>query len=146
MSNPVTVVVVQLIASYNRIWCTAMSWRRRTHSRLFKRRIIKLSLEPGVSVARIALEHELNANLVFKWRREHLRSLATPAARQATLLPVHLDAPPGLIEAGPIATASTTKPARSGAIELELPGGRIRISGAVDAEALRLVVHLLSAR
>lgn len=118
--------------------------RRRTHPRVFKRRIVKLSLEPGASVARIALEHQLNANLVFKWRREHLRSLAAPIGRQATLLPVHIDARAAVLEAAPMLTTSTPKPARSGAIELELPSGRIRINGAVDADALRLVVQLLS--
>lgn len=120
--------------------------RRRTHSRVFKRRIVRLSVEPGASVARIALEHQLNANLVFKWRRDHLRSLAKPITREAKLLPVHVDARSALIEAAPIAAASTAKPARLGAIELDLPGGRVRINGAVDGEALRLVVQLLSTR
>ncbi len=119
--------------------------RRRTHSRVFKRRVVKLSLEPGASVARIALEHQLNANLVFKWRRDHLRSLAPPAA-SARLLPVQVDAPSAFIEAAPIGARSAAKPARSGAIELELPGGRVRINGAVDGEVLRLVVQLLSTR
>ena len=118
--------------------------RRRTHPRVFKRRIVKLSLEPGASVARIALEHQLNANLVFKWRRDYLFLFSSPMARQATLLPVHIDARAAVLEAAPMIATSTAKPLRSGGIELELPGGRLRINGAVDADALRLVVQLLS--
>lgn len=74
--------------------------RRRTHGRRFKRRIINRSLEPGVSVARIALEHQLNANLAFKWRREHLRPLATPAPRQANAAAGAHRYTAGVVEAG----------------------------------------------
>ncbi|PHV35311.1 transposase [Janthinobacterium rivuli] len=34
----------------------------------FKRALLALPLEPGVSVARIAREHGVNANQVFIWR------------------------------------------------------------------------------
>ncbi len=35
----------------------------------FRRQLAKLACEPGVSVARLAMEHGLNPNLVFKWHR-----------------------------------------------------------------------------
>ena len=38
---------------------------RQSHSRAFKREMVMLTLEPGASVARIALDHGLNANLLF---------------------------------------------------------------------------------
>ncbi|WP_338761275.1 transposase [Massilia sp. METH4] len=28
------------------------------------------AFEPGVSVAQLALQHQLNSNMVFKWRRQ----------------------------------------------------------------------------
>ncbi|NVI83473.1 transposase [Janthinobacterium sp. BJB401] len=40
----------------------------RQRSLEFKRALAALSLEPGVSVARIAREHGVNANQVFSWR------------------------------------------------------------------------------
>ena len=52
----------------------------------FKRDLAARACEPGTSVAKLALEHGVNANLLFKWRREHLRVASAPAA--ATLLPV----------------------------------------------------------
>ncbi|MBS2131725.1 transposase [Burkholderia thailandensis] len=35
----------------------------------FRRKLAKLACEPGVSVARLAMEHGVNTNLLFKWRR-----------------------------------------------------------------------------
>ena len=37
----------------------------------FRRELAKLACEPGVSVARLALDHGLNTNLLFKWRRAY---------------------------------------------------------------------------
>nr|WP_249172042.1 transposase [Burkholderia vietnamiensis] len=33
----------------------------------FKRRSAELACEPGVSVSKLALEHGLNANQLFRW-------------------------------------------------------------------------------
>jgi hypothetical protein len=43
----------------------------------------ELTRQAGASVAAIALEHGLNANLLFKWRREYLGSpaLVKPTAQ-----------------------------------------------------------------
>lgn len=42
---------------------------RRRHSAELKARILEACAEPGASVARIAMENGLNANVVHKWRR-----------------------------------------------------------------------------
>jgi Transposase len=41
---------------------------KRRHSAAFKRKILELVEQPGVSVAAVALEHGVNANLVFSGR------------------------------------------------------------------------------
>ncbi len=41
------------------------SGRNQRHSLEFKRRLVEQTLRPGVSVARIAREHGVNANQVF---------------------------------------------------------------------------------
>ena len=70
--------------------------RRRVHSEAFKRKVVELSLVPRASVAAIALEHGINANLLFGWRKAYLKSRAdAPAGRKdgpvpATLLPVEV--------------------------------------------------------
>jgi transposase len=38
----------------------------------FKRHLVQQSFEPGASVALIARENDINANLLFKWRRHYL--------------------------------------------------------------------------
>ena len=50
---------------------------RRQYSVEFKRRLAKLALEPGASVAGIALAHQINANHLFKWRQEYLQQRRT---------------------------------------------------------------------
>ena len=52
--------------------------RHREHSVEFKRGLVARSLEPGVSVAAIAMDSGVNANLLFGWRRRHLESVARP--------------------------------------------------------------------
>ena len=40
---------------------------RRTHSAAFKAKVLQACSQPGVSIAAVALAHELNANLVRRW-------------------------------------------------------------------------------
>jgi transposase len=47
---------------------------RREHSDDFKRELVERSLQPDASVSAIALEAGINANLLFAWRRQFLRS------------------------------------------------------------------------
>lgn len=42
---------------------------RRMHDAQLKQQVVAACAAPGASVARIALEHGLNANLVHRWRR-----------------------------------------------------------------------------
>lgn len=119
--------------------------QRRVHSRAFKRKLVELSLVPGASVSAIALEQGINANLLFGWRRAHLRLREdAPLARSsgsspATLLSVEV------VTAGPAPT--TLAPARAaspaGSIEIEVAGARLRVRGAVDEASLRSVLAAL---
>src|SRR4051795_3853590 len=48
---------------------TTMQGARRSWSADEKRRIVEESFRPGASVAVVARRHDLNANLLFTWRR-----------------------------------------------------------------------------
>lgn len=66
---------------------------RRQHDRAFKADLVEQCLVPGASVAAVALAGGINANLLFKWRRDHLRSLRLSSAASsssAVLVPVHV--------------------------------------------------------
>src|ERR1035441_4304631 len=62
----------------------------RVHRRVAeKRRIVELSLQPGMSVARAAQTAGVNANQVFKWRQDYRSGLLLEAGETATsLIPV----------------------------------------------------------
>ena len=117
---------------------------RRHHDRAFKLELVRQSLEPGASVSAIALHGGVNANMLFKWRREHLRTEGSTAA--AVLLPVTV-APVGeamtIPASGERAVAPPRSPPRGGVIELEFAGTQLRLRGAVDESSLRSVLRAL---
>ena len=89
--------------------------RRREHSAEFKRDLVARSLESGVSVAAIAMDNGINANLLFGWRRRYLESLAQAEPTRlrspaAVLLPVSIEAGPREVHCAP-----PVPPARTGA-------------------------------
>ena len=47
--------------------------RRRRHSAEFKAKAVQECMQPGVSIAAIALHHRLNANLLRRWVAELMR-------------------------------------------------------------------------
>ena len=51
--------------------------RRRRHSSQFKAQVLQEALQPGISIAEVAQRHNLNANLIHKWRRGIQRELPT---------------------------------------------------------------------
>ena len=130
------------------------SVKRRRYDDAFKRHLVELSLLPGASVARIALDHRLNTNVLFKWRRSHLRSLAQSTPKPvAGLLPVTVEEPQGAVAEVPALALNSTSQRRArpaaaagGVIEIDLPLGRVRLTGTVDVAALRVVIEALSQR
>ena len=60
---------------------------RRYYGRAGKARLVEACLEPGISVARLALEHGLNANQLRKWIRNYQQRQSTNGQRSAGDLP-----------------------------------------------------------
>ena len=130
---------------------------RRQYSLAFKRRLAQLALEPGASVAGIALAHRINANQLFKWRQDYLRQVGPMALKPrpsgqlepaATLLPVVV-APVTrpIFESAMTVPAITEReaepPAEPGQIEIALGRARVRVKGAVDPALLdTILTHL----
>ena len=133
---------------------------RRQHDRSFKASLVEQSLQPGASVAVIARNNGINANLLFKWRRDHERktiatSLSTAGAAAAAvsptvLLPVHVEPVTRVgvrsaLEPAPTAEAvpGSRVAARGGIIEVEIAGALLRLRGAVDEALLSSVLRAL---
>lgn len=115
---------------------------RCVYDKAAKRELVRRCLLPGVSLARTALEHGLNANLLRKWvvkqtgtrlaRRRGMLGSVSPVA----LLPVMTHGSQ---------TLSTTAP-MEGYLEVLLSGGTIRVHGRVAAEVLLMAVDCLARR
>ena len=114
---------------------------RRRRSIEEKCRIVEETLEGGVSVARIARRHAVNANQVFYWRKKY-REGRLGQSRSSKLLPVTVsDIPENKSRQGRCRSGSGI----SGEMEISLPKGQLRVRGSVDTEALRTVLECLLA-
>ena len=125
---------------------TGSSRSRRQHERQFKDELIAQSLVRGASVAGIAMKGGINANLLFKWRREHVRTMAACAPTAATLLPVcvipETVSPSSAQSTAPVGPA-INRSSRPGVIEVEVAGAQLRLRGVVDEAMLGSVLRAL---
>lgn len=106
----------------------------------FKLQLVKETLSPGVSVSTVARKHDINANVVFEWRRLYrlgklrLPAPAAPKPESTELLPVNvIDSPEELPaqRAMPCETAGEANGATPPVCEVEIEVGkrRLRIRG-----------------
>src|SRR5215470_7284574 len=66
--------------------------KRQRRSIAEKRRIVELAMQPGASVARVAREHGVNANMVHYWRKLYREGrLGENTANSVRLLPVSVN-------------------------------------------------------
>jgi transposase-like protein len=95
--------------------------RRRRYSPEFKARVVAACQESGVSVARVALEHGLNDNMVRRWIKA---ASPRPLTVKPDFVPLALPAPP---TAAPATVAEDV-------IRIEVPraGGAITITWPVS--------------
>ena len=77
---------------------------RRTFTAEFKHQLIQQCQQPDTSVAKVAMQHQINANLLHKWIRQSrsmVPSLTPPSIPQTDFLPVILHPTPVKQEAPP---------------------------------------------
>ena len=115
---------------------------RRKHDEAFKSELVERSLQPGASVAAIAQDNGINANLLFNWRRLYLRrggSTIATTSPAPTLLPVTVE------EHVTTACKPAAGPSRapSGVIEIDIGIARVRVRGVVDEATVRWVLQAL---
>ena len=125
--------------------------RRRSWPVTEKRRIVAETLEPGASVSVVARRYDVNANQVFKWRRE--LAAADRAGLPMTVcefVPIGVFAEvegkvPAVTQDDDRQPGVSARPAaRSGLIEVDLASGtRLRVDASVDERALCRVLRAL---
>jgi transposase len=131
--------------------------QKRRYSPAFKRQVVKETLAPGASVSIVARRHDINSNVVFRWRQEYRDAERDKAAQAKKGLPAAGFVEVGLVDnAGAVrmlpaplkpggeslkAVAPVAEGTTPGLIEIETAGGvKVRISGRVDHRALNSVL------
>ena len=131
---------------------------RRNYPIDFKKQLAIAACLPGVSVARLALDNGINANMLHKWRRTHLAGeLGVREARSSTFVEVHIT--PAVNAASPvpvpvtqsgqhradvIAPKATREPRQAvlpSVIGISLATVTLRLEGMVDPATLAQVLR-----
>ena len=112
--------------------------RRPNFPTVFKRKVVETSYQPGTSVSMIAREHDINANMVFRWRQQYQDGAFGPVGQSATLLPVEvIETPVGLPPPVPLPQESHSE------ILVEVGEAKLRITGTPDPQTLQLTLQQL---
>ena len=108
--------------------------RRRTWSRSEKERIVTAAMEPGTVASEVARAAGIHVSQLFRWRQQLCERSQVPAAFN----PVAITPEPESALGPPVAE-------RAGVIEIEFAaGGRMRITGAVDAPTVTALMKALA--
>jgi transposase len=110
---------------------------RRFRSISEKLQIVRLTLQPGASVAEVARAHGVNANQAFKWHRAFERGELSEASM--ALIPV-------TVTSSVDESRDTEEAARptAGAIHIELPGRAvISVEIGADSSLVRSILESL---
>jgi transposase len=115
---------------------------RPNHPIEFKRRLAQLSCEGDVSVSRLAQEHGVNANRLFKWRRHYLAGMFDESAVTAALLPVSIKKEP--VERDQVKVRPPVSGPLAGVdVEIAFADCTLRIGRTVDMTMLGAILALL---
>ena len=129
---------------------------RRNYPIDFKKQLAMAACAPGVSVARLALDSGINANMLHKWRRAHLAGeLGVREAAPSTFVEVHITPAIPVVNTAPsvsmpshrvdviepTATPVSRRAIQPGAIEISMATATLRLEGAVDAAILAQVLR-----
>ena len=130
------------------------SGRRRRWTEEEKRRIVAESEAPGSSVSIVARRHDLNANMLFTWRRKFREREAGADVGQAAFIPaiIAMDEVGAGQPAVPpreqqMSTEDGSAQRLSGLMEIVLAGGsRVIVDRNASAAALARVIGVLERR
>jgi len=114
--------------------------RHKVWPEALKREIVAACLVPGASVSMVARQYDVNANLVFTWRKLYG---GVPEMSPTQLVPVVVTPePPAAKKPAPSAELPSAD-----VVEIELPRGyRVRIGGNIKASVLRTILDVLERR
>jgi len=111
--------------------------RRRRWSRAEKERIVAAALEPGAVASEVARAAGIHTSQLFRWRQQLCEQVQTPVAFN----PVAIAPEPGTVAL----PSPKPTPEQAGTVEIEFAtGGRMRITGSVDASTVSALIKALA--
>jgi len=121
---------------------------RRKYSLDFKLKILQETTASGASVASVALRHNINTNVVFRWRKLYREGRLGDGVSGAKALPPPALVPVRVTEREPVPVASPPPPAKPaprkkrGTMTITMPGGfTLRVEEGIDDAALRAALR-----
>ena len=116
---------------------------RRQYTLELKRQIVKEACAPGASVSIVARRHDVNANLVFTWRKQYQQGNLVDSTK--AMARAALPAPDlirlGVVDPRPLPVVTEKTGRRTGIIEITLRGGiKVRVDDGINETALRRVL------
>jgi transposase len=109
--------------------------RRRRWSGAEKERIVAAAMEPGAVASEAARAAGIHTSQLFRWRQQLCERTQIPAVFNPVTVTPEPDA------------VSPPLPEKGGVIEIEFAsGGRMRISGSVDASTVSALMKALAKR
>jgi len=117
-----------------------------------KQELVKRCLQPGVSVAALAMQHGVNANLVRKWitkwqshnaMQQAASEIAPQNAAPFLALQVHTGAHSARATPATKASAAWSQSAQSMHLRVQLPNGVAVDLGATPMQDLSVIMHTL---
>lgn len=113
--------------------------KRPNFSVKLKRQIVEETLKPGASAALIARAHEINANLLFKWRRHYLAGdFGTPSLPAGSTHVIDW-MPVGLTPQPVVDTATSKRDDTCGVFEITRGEVHVRLTGISAATLIEIV-------
>lgn len=112
----------------------------------FKRQVVEDTLKPGASAALVAREHEINANLLFKWRRQYLAGdYGAPSVSASAAGTSHLVdwVPVGLTPQPALGAVTPQHEGNGGVFEITRGDVHVRMTG-ITASMLVEIIRGLS--
>ena len=120
----------------------------------FKRGLAAAACHPEVSVAKLALEHGVNTNLLFRWRRQYRMGMfgapdpahwPLPVVSMSAKVPTQTE---GSVTLLPVETPETeiVPDVAPTCIDVIFAFATVRISGSPDSATLRMVIDALARR
>ena len=109
---------------------TVSGRRRRRHSAAFKAEAVAACRQPGVSIAAVALERRLNANLLRRWVVEAERTGTLPVEARSAAPDVRLENGAGFV---PVALSSSEREAAPIRIQVRRGSNTVSIEWPVAA-------------